>query len=703
MKTNKFEKLADDLNSLKKPVFGFDKKNHLKSKIFTKLKADSRLLSEVCNVSRSTVLDLNSKARIKESLFEKIENSFRNTFSWASFFAFHKKLMGASLAFVLFVMTFVMFRVDNAVVSAASISYISSFEGDVFLYRDGEALQCEIGFVVEEGDQIITADDSVVEILFFDDSKARLAPNSHLSIDVLFEENIDSAQNSNDDESSDSDSNYDAVTDFENSDDENVAIGNFSENFNSFESFEDVETLGFTDNIENVETVSSVELNLLDGRIWSDVVDLPGKDSSYVLKVSDTYVSAESASFDVELSNDEVYVAVFDDSVNVTNNKDADVVESGEKLLASDGNLESVPLEDEDVQIVWVEENISISNDYLTGFEERLIAAKLEALGDDFDVEEISMEEVAMNDRILFLTIDDVETQIDIFESVNESLQSMEGDFEGDDFQLMFEDFNIELEEFERLIEEVSYTDQDYADELRKYLDESLENNGVYLAMNENEDVLIASVVIDNEGIVENSVFDEMLVNEDFVNSGVGNAMIVSDSEDFIDESVYNMDFYGDTVMNFENNDFVDGFNATDVDYENAVIRNDDESMNFVNDSEDVILPTDSSVSLMASEDSLNVSRCREGFVLIRRECVPEDENDESDSDTNDGAVVIGEIEPLNSIDVVVGDSFDMQASGENYIKDFDYELVEDVNVKSIDSFGLAIEDDGRVLSPFLK
>ncbi len=71
-------------------------------------------------------------------------------------------------------------------VSAAKVSQVDAVRGTVFVEREGRPLGLENGFLVKEGDRLITEGDGWMDVMFVDDSLLTLGPNTIVEITQLW-------------------------------------------------------------------------------------------------------------------------------------------------------------------------------------------------------------------------------------------------------------------------------------------------------------------------------------------------------------------------------------------------------------------------------------------------------------------------------------------------------------------------------------
>lgn len=396
MEQDEWKKLIEDLGAFSKPMLDDDRKERMKERLM-----QSVMARDVKAVAESVKLSQAAKVRLKENVFERMQAP-------SGFFAFFnplKKLVSAALAVALFFGVFVYFKPGQNFVSAGEISFINSFEGEVWVYRDGQKISAEVGFELKVGDELLTAEDGVVEVYFFDDSRSQLAPGSRLVINELAE-------------------------------------------------------------LEQEQPGTYVNVSLLDGRVWTKVVDLP-EESAFVVEAEGNFVETDKAAFDVKVKNRMVSVGVFNSSVEVKSLKGTEKILSGQKIVFQDDSYSKEMIAENDRTTAWVASNLKIDQDYLIETEKRLITAKIEAIGESFSAE---------TDELFFLNYDDVAEQKESLLLAEKNLVALQYDLtvgSGDQaaFDKAVAEFKLQVEAFYGLVDQVRYTDEKYADSLKSFVD----------------------------------------------------------------------------------------------------------------------------------------------------------------------------------------------------------------------------------------
>jgi hypothetical protein len=228
---------------------------------------------------------------------------------------------------------------------------------------------------------------------------------------------------------------------------------------------------------------SYVEVSVVGGALWSKVVNLVEEQSSFVVEAMDVYATAKRAAFNVEVKDDAVEIDVFNDEIDVRTAESADKLVSGQKaVLNSDKQVEIAEISESDRNVAWVSDNLNSDEEYLLEVEARLLAAKMESVGvsavEDYDFDTSMREGVT-----LFLTFDDVEkkkVELDLAEKdfiaaeIKLSEEKVLDKDEKVEVEGALSAFSETVEEFYGLVDEVGYADSEYAEELKRYVEDKV-------------------------------------------------------------------------------------------------------------------------------------------------------------------------------------------------------------------------------------
>lgn len=456
MKEEEIKKLVLDLGSLDKPVMPVVKKTALKGHILSRIGVEEQLLADVYEASKAPLLSATQKARIKESILAQIEVGLRKRFSLSGFLSFNKKLLSSTLALVIVFGTFAFVRGQDSVVVASS--FVNALDGGVTIYRDGEAIKVGVGTELKEGDVIITGDDGTMEIYFFNDSKSRLAPNTQIVVDKLSE-----------------------------------AGGRIANDY--------------------------VEVDLVDGRLWSKVINFSENSASFVVDADKTYISAHRAAFDVIVNDGDLEVGVFNQDVEVSKGKDVQKVVSGEKLIVDKGASVVTEINEGEKQIAWVQDNLKSDKAYLTEVEKRLLTAKFESEGINVD-DNFNFKESLQDMSVSFLTFDDVKKKKSELNQAEEKFVLAQAKLYGGDLtakdliavKQVMKDFEKMIKKSYLFADEIAFTDPEYAAELRTYVKTKLAEHRKDLAAS-----LPGSAMYDVKKMLNGLELDLVTDNEELI------------------------------------------------------------------------------------------------------------------------------------------------------------------------------------------
>lgn len=195
--------------------------------------------------TREHVMDFLSLRTQRLWLRDLVQDLFARRRYWAT----------AMAMLILFVGTFG-YVAQTPSVLAAKVSSVESVRGVVSVERMGELMPVEAGFLIQEGDRLVTGDDGWADVVFVDDSLLTVGPGTAAVVSQLW-----------------------------------VAPNN--------------------------EAHTSVEVELEQGRVWSTVLNLLSNDSAFVLSSGDFDVSVDRrGSFDFLVTDEFKRLRVFSNLVN---------------------------------------------------------------------------------------------------------------------------------------------------------------------------------------------------------------------------------------------------------------------------------------------------------------------------------------------------------------------------------------------------
>lgn len=413
-----FEKVKAVLEGLEKPILEESRKLFIKNRILSKI--DAPVASFVRSSADKVQLGFVERASIKERVFAFIEANEQKRFSLRNLLVLPKRLMSGALMFVMAFGMFSFVNVETGVVMADTFTTLDAFDGDVVVERNGDYVSVEVGMSIFEKDKVLTGDGASATVRYFDDSISRLSENTEVVVNKLFR-----------------------------------PAGSMVRSY--------------------------VEISIEKGVVWSKVVNLVERSSSFVVVADDVYFSTQKGAFNIDLDEANFELGVYNNVVEVRNAGDVEIVLSGEKIVFDiESNLGKITdMSEGEREIAWVEDNMEDDMKHVDDIEEEVLLAK-----SDIDT--------GLREKTLvFLTFDDVKKQklqLDLAEEEFVAAQFMLeneelNEEEMQEVEVAFDSFVIEVEEFYELIDEVEETDSKYAVELETYVEEKVFNQKKVLSL----------------------------------------------------------------------------------------------------------------------------------------------------------------------------------------------------------------------------
>lgn len=262
-KRKALEKLESELTMLDKAKLQQDSRQQLKRQLLTSIRqnkepeimphAFQKLITAIQQEGSKVHLDPPAMALLKERIFGIIENC-RHQILPAPYL---RNILTTALLLVFVVTTFFAFPFTSVPTSYARSTYISEVEGNVFIVRNQEIIRAKPFLLLQEGDTILTHQDSFATVTFFEDSQSRLSENTKLQIQKLE-----------------------------------------SQPFNY--------------------VTSRIELFLEEGRIWGKVINLVDDDSRFIVQADNVKATVmKKASFDLMEEGNGMKVRVYDNVVDL--------------------------------------------------------------------------------------------------------------------------------------------------------------------------------------------------------------------------------------------------------------------------------------------------------------------------------------------------------------------------------------------------
>lgn len=272
---NELKKLESAIKGLKKPHISANAAEGMKKNILSQIYESRRVtenknetpfisasLCALKNAIRKLALKVfpsaGSRARMKGHILSVIDKkSPKWTFNFGGVL---QKVTAVLVIAVVAVTSFTVYVSDIPITKAARQTYFQEVNGIVEVVREDELKKAHEGMLLKQGDIIITGANGIAVIRYMDDSVTRLSPLTELKINRLYQD------------------------------------------------------------VEN-RAKTSVEIELSYGRVWSQVVNLVDKESSFTLLADKvTTSSSKKTSFDVEndTENENVKVKVYNNTVEVS-------------------------------------------------------------------------------------------------------------------------------------------------------------------------------------------------------------------------------------------------------------------------------------------------------------------------------------------------------------------------------------------------
>lgn len=425
-----YEQLEKALGRLKKPTLDLQKKELMKQSMLTKIRnAENKSLANqeesylypsllklrnyINKLARAVEPSVVLRTRIKEHVLSFAERtSLGSIFAWKFARNWQKGLATLLIALISFA-TFTVYVADIPVTKAARNTSFQEVFGDVEVIRGGKFLDAYSEMTLEQGDVVVTGDNGIAVIRYIDDSISRLSPQSELKIHKLYQ-----------------------------------------------------------DEEQGTNTEIEVELNY--GRVWSQVVNLVGDESSFNVVSDDiTTTVSDKASFDIQNTEDDsnVEVAVFDNKVEVVL---PDIKQDKTQLLLEGYSLEvdksSPKAEKIDLNTnedeLWVQINKAKDEEYKEEVEQEAADALKEEAGALPEDPLYSAKMLNETTKLLITTDETDKNKLKADIAINRLLEA----------SVLFTEGNTEgaqnlLNEFNSIIEELSYSVEN-SDELQSYIAE---------------------------------------------------------------------------------------------------------------------------------------------------------------------------------------------------------------------------------------
>lgn len=247
--------LEEELKGLKKPELSLKAKAEIRGNLLMHIQKHKHFEESITKVAHKTNPSAYLKTKIKESLLSAIELTRQPGIMLRNW----QKLLASTLIFLISMTTFTtIYIADIPMTKAAAQTVLIEFSGNVDVIRDDVIIDVEDVMVLLQGDIVVTDKKSSAVIRYIDDSLSRLSPRSELKLTKLYQD-------------------------------------------------------------ENNKSQTEVEVELSKGRVWSQVVNLSGKKSTFRVGIKNISANvSEKASFDISVNEkEEPKVSVFENKVQV--------------------------------------------------------------------------------------------------------------------------------------------------------------------------------------------------------------------------------------------------------------------------------------------------------------------------------------------------------------------------------------------------
>ncbi|MBT3704508.1 hypothetical protein HOG17_01880 [Candidatus Peregrinibacteria bacterium] len=434
---DKINEIEDWIHGLDKPVLSLERKEVMKNRIMHKISSTSQSESFkqergvsrlIKDVARDVWLTDYQRVCMKERIISYIETAKQNRFSFSSALGLTKRFVGAFLAFAMFMGLFNFAGGSLNVASADSFTVIEDMRGEVYVDRDGDQYMAYGEMKLEEGDRVYTGEDGWVSIKFLDDSVARLKEGSEISLSKLFEDS------------------------------------------------------GGT-------VVTNVEVEIAHGDMWTRVFNLFEDGDSFVVKAGDVQATAKKAAFNVHRDDDQSVIEVYSNVVEMkTSNEGSEVVKvkKGQKAEVSSQDNDFVLAESSEVGDKWVQENLENDKVHIAKIDAEASEELKDSIGSLPESGLYPFKSIKTG-VVRLLTFDDISKQKLDFEVsqrhfVEWGVMMNEGGVDQGEAEGVFDQYVSEVESLRAMIENVRINgDDEYANELKVYLDSEIKKTKKYL------------------------------------------------------------------------------------------------------------------------------------------------------------------------------------------------------------------------------
>lgn len=316
---NEYEKLEKALSALKKPSPDEGAKERMKNDIVRQIRLNEplpatyvRLKDALHRLAGTVTPEPSLKAKMKEVVLATIERlSLRKSFFRNTLGNWQRAL--ASFFIAIFTLGAITFYIqDIPVTNAALKTVFNKVFGTVEVIRNGERLEAKKDMSLKQGDIVVTGEDGIAVIRYVDNSITRLSPESELKIHKLYQDILD-------------------------------------------------------------ETKTEVEVELTQGRVWTQVVKNTSPEATFKVAANDITANAQvTTSFDIKHEDEDkgVTVSVFENEVEVSVQdveQQTQIIKEGYAASVNDtSELEVVAHSNDDAEdAMWVNVNTAEDKEYI--------------------------------------------------------------------------------------------------------------------------------------------------------------------------------------------------------------------------------------------------------------------------------------------------------------------------------------------------
>ena len=418
------KKMEELLKRVEKPEISSMRRGLLRTNLMEELdRGKEGLVSRSLTAVRGYVkqssnlisLSVSQKVLLKERVFAAIKGGECKRGFFVRYSLLVKRMTSGALAASMVLGMVSLAAVDVNVAFADSVTQIEFAFGEVEVVRGEESISAFDGMELLEGDEVKTSENSFASITFLDDSVLRMAGNTGLNINTLYE--------------------------------------------------------GLDNNEETY-----VEVEVVTGSVWSRVLNLFGEDSAFVVKVGDFLAKAQKAAFNVTKDEVETALEVYHHMLDIETSTEETKVKSGEKVVSDSVSKPRVTkMEGGLVQDQWVQDNLEDDKVYVAKVNEKKKEDREDIAQSGlhpFKSLKTGVQKLITFDDISQQKLEFQAVQRDFVE-VEVALES--GEMTAEEVKGVLDSFVEEVDRFKMLVANVRENgDDEYADELKLYLDTEL-------------------------------------------------------------------------------------------------------------------------------------------------------------------------------------------------------------------------------------